>query len=424
MKRILIVSGRYQTENPYRELAIKRQFEASGYETVFALPDRTINEHGYEEGEITHNLCKKYGAVIIHSPQDFKQQVRLCDAVLFGSWKTYGSLAKIARTVGRPVLNFNSTSGLDHWPHYVDCAFVKGPFSKRQILYFQNIIQGYGNLRENQIIVTGSVAHEQEQTAKRDALPITKDEFCDFYNFDASRPIITFFPKGIGSFAQKVGTWFKDSTSAKKQEYNDQFIKKYFEICKSVRDSDCNLLIKMHPTAYVSYKCKTDDEYAFWQKIPWAKILDPIHTYDCYRHTDCGIGINTHSSLDLGYFGKPFIYVDSDRFTPPDAVQFHINHLCSLPLGPSSHWDNVPLTQVNPWFPSWLGLFSRIENLSYVLKTELPLKIPEVQKNRFISEFWYKSDGKSSERIVDGSIEFINKYKPTLLQKIRGSMGI
>jgi hypothetical protein len=233
-----------------------------------------------------------------------------------------------------------------------------------------------------------------------------REAFCDHYRLDPSVPVVVLFPKGIGSFEKKVDVWFPKWTEEKRTAYNRWFLDKYAQICQAVREAGCSLIIKMHPSAYAAYMCRTDQAYIYWEQFPWARVIAPEHTYACHQHAACGVGISTHSSLDLGYFNKPFIYVDSDQVEPPPGLPFHINHLCSLPLGPSSHWDDGSLESVNPWFPSWLGYFSRVEDLPSLLNREVHQPIWPNHRQQFVEEFWHKADGHASERIA----EFLAPY--------------
>lgn len=411
MTRLLLVSGRYLLENPYRELRLKTLFEERGIEVVFALPSRRLNAYGYSQDVKDDHVFRGAGAVWLETEQDYHQHLRRCDAVLFGSWKSYQPLTEVARALGKPVVNFNTTSGLDHWPHGVGYACVKGPFSKRQMLYYQEELPGYGNLRGNEIIVTGSIVHEHYGGGEG-ARPasLNREAFCEHYRLDPSRPTVVLFPKGIGSFEKKIPAWFPDWSDAKRAAYNQWFLDKYTQICHAAREAQCNLIVKTHPSAYAAYRTRTDVEYAYWQQFPWTRVLKPGHTYACYQYATYGVGINTHSALDLGYFNKPFIFVDSDQIELPPKVQLHTKHLCSLPLGPSSHWDRGPLESVNPWFPSWLGYFSRAEDLASLLNEQVQRPIPAHHRRRFVEEFWYKADGQAGERIVEFVADYVQNW--------------
>ena len=410
-KSILFVSGRYVVENPYRELRLKELFESRGKEVLFALPSRNLNQQGYPDSIKLDPVFKVAGAKWLDSVLDFKNWLKDCDGVLFGSWKSYGLLAQMARSSGKAVLNFNSTSGLDHWVHGVSYSCVKGPFSKRQILYYHEQLSGYGNLKKEQIIITGSIIHERYAVNGITSYnKMNREEFCHNYNLDPLLPIVVLLPKGIGSLMKKIPRWFPDWDEKKCSAYNEWFLKKYANICKLVNEAECNLIVKMHPSAYASYLSKTNEEYDYWKRFPWVRVLAPEHVHQCYVNCDFGVGINTHSALDFGFFGKPFIYVDSDQIEPPPQLQFHINDLCDLPPGPSSEWSKNPRSHINPWFPSWLGFFSRVKDLPELVNGNLNFQITPEDRDRFIREFWYKADGQSANRIVEFVSEYIQSW--------------
>jgi hypothetical protein len=409
MKKLLIVSGRYILENLYRELRLTTLFERQGFQVVFALPSRKLNAFGYKDEVKSDAIFKSAGAVWLDSVRDYLDCLNQVDAALFGSIKDYLPLVELAHERGKPTLNFNSASGLDHWPHGVDIAYVKGPFSKRQMLYYQEAIPGHGNLKPDQIIITGSTIHEHfSASPSDDPTALGYEEFCQFYQLDPRLPITVVFPKGIGSFSKKTALWFPSWSEEKLAAYNQWVYDKYAQICKAAIEANHNLIIKMHPSSYTAYMCRTDSEYAYWRQFPQAKILDPAHTYPCYRHMACGVGVSTHSALDTAYFNKPFIFVDSHDLELPKSVTFHIAHLCKLPLGPSSHWDDTPLTYVNPWFPSWIGYYSQAKDLPDRLIQAAREPINQKHRQRFIEEFWHQADGQASERVVQYATEFIN----------------
>ena len=412
MKRIFIISGRYILENPYRELQLKSHFEARGFEVIFGLPGRKLNANGYTEEVKDDRVYWDAGAVWLETEQDYRRWLSICDGVLFGSWKSYDHLADIARSEGKPVVNCNTTSGLDHWPHNVDYALVKSPFMKKILLYLQKKLPNYGNLRESHIVVTGSIIHEHYKgRAVFDQSIRSRDSFCEYYNLDPNRPIVLLFPKGIGSFYKKLKAWFPDWDNGKRENYNKKVSDKYVEICNAVNKAGCNLVIKMHPSAYTSYMSRKDDEYAYWSQFPWARVLVPQHTYACYHYGDCGIGILTHSAMDMGYFNKPFIYVDSHEIETPQAPPFHVSHLCALPPGPSSDWHKTKGAEpINPWFPSWLGYYASVQELQEILLDKIQEPINEEDRKRFINEFWYNDDNLSSVRIAEFVANYIESW--------------
>jgi hypothetical protein len=420
----MIVSGRFIAENPYRELNLKNILEKRGFEVCFVIPSRTINAQGYPESMRRDRVFQMSQVRWLEKKMDFWRWLGECDAVLFGSWKSYESLAAIAGLAGKPTVTVNTTSGLDFWPLDADLICVRSDFDKRRLMHFQRNPPGHRRLTEERIVVTGSLIHEPFETAKGvGENQLDRERFCRVYRLDPSVPIVVLFPKGIGSFNQKVPRWFPAWSENQCDRYNSWFLSKYIEICRGVKDGRCNLVIKMHPSAYASYLCSAEEEYKFWSQISWAKVLAPEHTYDCYRHADYGVGITSHSALDLGFFGKPFIYVDSDQIEYPKAFP-NFPRICRLPPGPSVEWDRCGKKIDYHWFPSWLGGFSRAKDLADVLNSDLASKITNKQKEMFIEEFWYRRDGNSAVRMVECAIDhFQSNGGRRRVTKVFGQIG-
>ncbi|MBF0419280.1 MAG: hypothetical protein HQL78_03850 [Magnetococcales bacterium] len=402
-KKILIFGGRYATENPYRELLVKKKLEEKGFSTLFAIPGYRLNKAGYHEKQRNEAPFQRENVVLLDSEQDFYTAVRQCDAVLFSTWRSYLPLTQIARSLGRPTANFCATNGIDYWSHGVDCCLIRSPYTHRMLIHeYEN--SGHTLPPENRIALVGSVQYEYLESVAAHLVP-TKEAFYRRYNLDLSRPLAILFPKGIQSFRDKIPKWFKHWDAHQADVYNQRFLTSYETICQQVKQARFNLLIKMHPSAYAGYLCDAAKEYAYWQQYPWAKVLDPEDTLAMLHHADVGLGITSFSALDLAYFGKPFIYVDSGRIEPPDTLSFAtINQISRIPPGPSSHWHTNPSQFINPWFPGWVGSYCQSEQLAQVLNDPASLTVRTEDLATFIEEFWYKNDGLASERIAD---EFI-----------------
>jgi hypothetical protein len=426
LKKILLVSGRSLSENPHRELRIKHLLEQKGVEVVFIVPGRFFNKSAPDHDIVANSpLLQAEGAVFINGEYDFRVQMRGCQVVAFSSWRGYLPLTRIAQSEGRPTINFMGATGVDHWTHGVERCLVSSQFIK-EMLEFVHENLGDPRTPPDQIRVVGSIQYEYPEDHEYGNLA-DRAAFIDHYGMNPKRPIVVLFPKGIQSFHSKLHIWFPDWDTERVDTYNQRVLDKYGEICHKVREADCNLLIKMHPSAYASYKCMKEEEDKYWKQYPWAKVVLPEHSQYMFQHADVGIGITTFSALDMGYFGKPFIYVDSDIIDPPSIPEFSIIQQSKLIPGPSSHWHSTPLTS-NPWFHSWLGAACRVEDLpEYLQDPKSSMPIPARDHRAFIKEFWYSDDGLASERIVDEilsfSAEMLSAWKQRFsLRRIRGNI--
>lgn len=409
LKRLLIVAGRYRAENPYLELCVKKQFEACGVEVVFALPGRGINQAGFLDSMRNDPIFHQEKAVWLNGDWDFRTHMRHCDAVLFSSWKGYTQLADLARAEGRLTFDFSALVGLDHIPIGHDHCLVKSPMAKRFLLAGHRLF-GWRDIPPERITVTGSILYEESAAAFVKEELCDRESFCRHYGLDPRLPIAVLFPKSVLGFHKKIRLWFPDWPQKRVDSYNQWFLDKYQEIANQTRQAGWNLLLKMHPSSYASYWCRAGEEHEYWQQYPAIKVVVPEHTNAMLRHMDAGLGINTHSSMDTGYFRKPFIYLDSDQVEMPLVIDLsRENHFCTLPPGPSSHWQQAPSTTVNPWVPSWLGLFGRTRELPDLLADPTLLTIDETDWQRFIAEFWFKNDNKTVERIVDFVMDYCDQ---------------
>jgi hypothetical protein len=205
--------------------------------------------------------------------------------------------------------------------------------------------------------------------------------------------------------------WFGD----KGAEYNRWYLDRYDAICNAARDAGMNLIIKLHPAAYASYRTRHDIEYEFWRKYPWAVILESDDTYNCYLHADVGISIASHSTLDFGYFRRPFIYVDMDQAPIPARLDANLAlGKCSLPPGPSYQWKSGEIKSWRPYFPSWVGAACRADQLTDLLTSGEYDDPDPTHYDRFIEEFWHRADGKSSERIADYTLTALDSHRPRM----------
>jgi hypothetical protein len=257
----------------------------------------------------------------------------------------------------------------------------------------------------DRMTVVGSMLHERFKGEELDLSP-DRASFCQRYGLDPSRRIIVMFPAGISPYKVKVPIWNPGWSQEKVDNYIQNMVEQYNNICNAILSAGCNLIIKLHPAAYVSYHCKEDDEYELWHQQPLAKILDPEDTHLMYKHIDVGVGLNTNSSMDTGFFKKPFIYIAPGSCTfVPFVSQEKMENCCGIPLGPSSNWHNKPTCSPTPWMTSWLGWFCQLEDLPRLLSDPKTYTIDPDHVDRFIQEFWYKNDRKTAARIADHVID-------------------
>lgn len=394
--RILLILGVFIRERLYRELPLVNELIKRGLNVTIGVPSEAISLTGYSNDIIRSDEMRPFKCTYLDSPSEFRQQIDRFDAIVAGTWKQYTPFIEYARARGKFTLVYNSTTGLDHWTAGAEYTCLKSRFTRKMLESWTS----HGLIRDacEHIFVTGAVAHAQ---GSQDLSKLSEEEFRAYYGF-TDAPIAMVFPKGLAAMERKVRKWFPDWTERKHRKYVEGMKNSYLKICTIAPKPGYQVLVKLHPSTYAEFFESGDRELGFWKSINSVRILEPRHCYDAYRYARVGISINSHSALDMGYHKKPFIYVESDQFEVPNTYTFRIHEFCSLPLGPSLARSSLNSPEkVNPWFPSWVGYFSRMNELQDLLTDIDLVDVPSDHYEKFIEEFCYSDDGKSAERVAE-----------------------
>jgi hypothetical protein len=399
--RVLIVATKNVRENPFRHLSLVDALRERGAQPSLVLLGKSLSSFGYASADVESPLLGDAEVYYVDRLADYRRLARRADAVMLDIWRDNKTLVRLSLALGKLVVEVDTVSGLDGWSFGSHALLLKGEFLRR--MYQTTYAERYPGM---EYVATGSIAHDLPAPQR---LP-DREEFCARYGLDPSRSVAVFFPKGIKVFEDKLKLWFGE----KGEEYNAWYLDRYRAICHAVRDAGMNLVIKLHPSAYASYRTRRDHEYHFWEDFPWGAVLEPEDTYACYRHGGVGLSVVSHSVLDFGYFRHPFVYVDVDKAPMPDSV----NNLlrkgnCALPPGPSRHWEAGSYDKP-VHFPSWVGAACRAEDLADLLASGDYDDLNPAHYDRFIAEFWHKADGQSAARIVDKVLERLESHRPRL----------
>ncbi len=378
---LMIVSARFQKENTWREVSLLEHFLSLNIPARFCLCSTSVSSYGYplEYKEIA--LARGY--TWIDSAKEFLRLAAGSTAVICGSWKDYFPLLLKVRLRGRPVIVFNSTSGLDNWSYAANFSVAKSDFCVRQEFH---LLRPYARsvFPTDHISSCGSFAHAR---ADRLVTVRNRDEFCRHFGLGPEAKIAVLFPKSIGGYEKKIAVWFPHWRREEVRDYAERFIQSYRELIAAGERAGMAVFVKMHPMAYASIKCEESEELRFWKSlVPPERIIASEHTYDFFTHMDVGLGIQTHASIDCAYFRKPFVYYRSAEFEPPANKAFHLNGLTALPLGPSAEWRTKP--REIQWIPNWTGFYAESETVDAILERTLREPLPEADYDAIIQEYW------------------------------------
>lgn len=388
---LLIISTRCLRENPCREFNVSEALRRRGVDADLCTVGRDLSGLGYTESDLTDHP-ELAAAPHVARLRDFRRLLRRYDAVLLDSWKASLPLAEVARRTGVTVFDHDSGGGFDHYDLGSDVSFFKGPASVR---LFEHWRRRRGAARPpGELVATGGVLHERWGSPTVEA----REPFLERHRLDPARPAVLLFPKGVRILADKLTSWFGETG----RDHNEWHLRAYERIVRAVADAGFSLIVKLHPSAYASYRTQRDAEYAFWERYPSVAVIDPEETYAAYAHCTVGLSVVSHSVLDLGYHHRPFIYVDSAEAPMAEELKYWTTPgLCRLPIGASVGWPSPPLEHPNPYFPSWVGAYCRGDALASVLRERRYEDRVAEHYTAFNAEFWSGADGKAAERIAE-----------------------
>jgi hypothetical protein len=414
---VLIVSTRFLRENPCRELTVRDALRTRGVGADLATVGRGLSGLGYAPADLAAHPALAEGPHIT-SLRDFWRVVQPYRAVLLDSWKSSIALAEIAQIAGLVVFDHDGGGGFDHYPLDSDVSFFKGPAAVRvsQLWATPAWSPSPAKLRNRRVVITGGILHERWQPG-----PLAeREDFLRRYGLDPARRTALFFPKGVRIFEDKLNGWFKERGVA----VNEWYLRTTERIVRAVDEAGVNLIVKMHPSAYASYRTHADEEYAFWTQYPRVAVLAPEDTYAAYAHADVGLSIVGHAVLDLAYHLRPFVYVDSAEAPLPAKLAYWTKPgLCTLPIGPSVGWAAPPPEHPNPYFASWVGAYCTSGELRATLAHERYGDEDPEHYRAFNHEFWSGADGRAADRIADEIVAHLRDGRRRRRWAGRASVG-
>lgn len=398
MPRIAFLITSALADNPYRDIAILRSLKGKGVEVAAGMAARPLEPLGFGDEWRDDPAFAAEGVIWIEDCAALDNLLDGADVFLFGTCKNQTPLIDLAKARGLPVVGYQSMGGFNFWHAGLDRGCVPGPLMARKIAFL------YG---ENDLTVTGSLAHRIPEglpaVPGRTPLASDRDAFFARYHLDPARPLGVLFPKGIQSLHAKVPSWFRDWTPAQCLEYEQRIEGIYARILDGLVAAGWNAAIKMHPSSNRSYRCDRDEEYAYWSRFG-LPVLETEDAYNAYRHLDLGLGVSTHSALDVNYFGKPFLYVDTLDVPLIPTKAAYMSRYCALPRGPSEGWAHGGHAS-EFWLPAWVGRYCTSPELGAVLADPATLQVPSDAHRTFIAEFWHSTEADAADSIAEEALK-------------------
>lgn len=226
---------------------------------------------------------------------------------------------------------------------------------------------------------------------------LTKEDFCKENNLDPNKKIILYannltFREGVDyTKTPDYKDVFRyipdfDEVLRKLKRLRNVTIKNLFDVIKHF--PDINFIIKLHPFDYST----TDEFEEYTKKFDLKNVLiytDEIDISDAISVSDIFLHWSSTSSAEAWFMSKPTISVHFD-----ESLDFYLGDIVK---GSDLVRDKK-------------GLIKKIE---YYLKGgEIPKRLIQ-ERERFIKDWYYKVDGKSTKRAADVIDQYLSSHTIT-----------
>lgn len=352
MRKICILIGRKIRDNINRELTLIKELNHFNLECVFIIPGKNLSHSYYEKHDLL--AFEKSNYYFVNELEEFKKISEEFEYFLVASWRDYHQLVKILKKKNKKIIVYSESGGIDYWDLGGDQFFFK---SLSNVLLYTNARRNYFVNYYRQFIcrnakITGSLRYQYFNKY----IPDKKKNFQ-----------IVIFPKSISNVDTKIRSWFKNKPDSWYDEYIKNMKFNYFNICKIIKDAGFKITVRLHYA--INDKLKTYDsgknDFEFWNDLN-VEIHDGDER-DLFNNLDIGIGVESHSAIDVNLHGKPFIYFKPGTIGRPQgrgwdlAKHFKNNYLGNY--GFSEKYNFKHEEKNNLWLPYWYGCFAHENNL-------------------------------------------------------------
>jgi hypothetical protein len=352
MKKVCILIGRKIRDNLNRELTLIKELNYFNIECTFLIPGKNLSHSYYEQQDLL--AFEKSNYYFINDLEEFKKISEDFEYFLIASWRDYQPLVKILKKKNKKIIVYSESGGIDYWDLGGNQFFFK---SLSNILLYTNARRNYFVNYYRQFIcrnakITGSLRYQYFNKY----IPNNKNKFQ-----------IVIFPKSISNVDTKIRSWFKNKPNSWYEEYIKNMKFNYFNICKIIKDAGFSITVRLHYA--INDRLKTQDsgknDFEFWNNLN-VEIHDGDER-DLFNNLDIGIGVESHSAIDVNLHGKPFIYFKPKIIGRPQgrgwdlAKHFGNNYFGNY--GYSEKYNFNKKEKNNLWLPYWYGCFVDENNL-------------------------------------------------------------
>ena len=390
--RIAIIIGRKIIDNIDREIVLYNLLKTNHKDLHFLIPGNNISYAALDHEDIIKFHQTNY--IIFNSLDDFERISAGFDIFLIASWRDYGHLVSHLKSKKKKIFIYSEAGGIDFWDMGANILLFK---SLANILVYQH---GSRNFLKNiykqfltKKIITGSLRYEY-----------ANKEYDKKINLD-NKKLVVFFPKCFSNLRSKIEYWFPRKGQNWYNNYITSVKNHYAKIAKEIqKKNNCLFLVKLHYGYYdMKFSKKSDlSDINFWNQIG-VKIYDGDER-ELFKNLSIGIGVESHSAIDVNYHNKPFIYVKPFFKSKPSHRGFDLGKIFKLkkinPVGFGKVEQNI-IDLKSCWLPYWYGKMSDIHNLNECIEKIFKIKSENIFLQDVQKFYWGDtSNQKSSLKIL------------------------
>ena len=390
---IAIIIGRKIIDNIDREIVLQKLLMAENIPSCFLIPGNKISYSSLSLEDI-----KKFESTnfqYFNSMDDFQKIVKSYNLFLIASWRDYVPLVSYLKSKNKKVIVYNDAGGNDFWDMGANILLFK---SIASVLTYQsnhrNFIKNFYNKYFRKKIITGSIRYEYSNNIYKKTLVNEK------------KKIIVFFPKCFSNIRSKLPYWFPFKTAEWYDNYIIKLKVRYKEIFNCIKKNPkLSFYVKLHYSIFdLKFSMKDDlSDINFWTNIG-AKILQADER-EIFERLDLGIGVESHSAIDVNYHKKPFIYVTPFLGSKPNHHGLNISKHLNFKKVEAIGFDNFCGDNINVndcWLPFWYGALTDLNRLDECIEIVLNTKNDLNDLKRVQNFYWgHSEEYKSSEKIVE-----------------------
>ena len=228
-------------------------------------------------------------------------------------------------------------------------------------------------------------------------------EYCSKYVPDPYKKIqIVIFPKSFSNVDTKLRSWFQNKPISWYENYIKYMKDNYSKIFKLISEAGFKLTVRLHYA--INDSLKTADtgksDIDFWNNLG-VEISDHDER-DLFNKMDIGIGVESHSAIDVNLHNKPFIYFEPKINGRPEGrgwdLDKHFGNNFFGNYGFSEKYNFNNKIKKKLWLPFWYGCYANdtnlVECINHIYETKVNQQSFQILKK--INSFYWGDNYDSS----------------------------